>query len=240
MGWRRGAKLSESRTIEVVELEPNLWSLSAHPQISVGHHALLVMTPEGNLLWDALSVITPSAVNTVRRLGGLAAVAIAHPHFQAAMVSWSIAFGGVPVYIHDDDRQWVARPDELVQTWAGDSLELFGGLTVVRCGGHFDGSAVLHWPGGASGKGVLLTSDTIDIAPGNNAVSFMYSFSGFLPLEARSVEQIGRRLQPFTYDRLYGCWRGRVVAHDATAVVAQSIARYTSALQHRPGTTNKA
>src|SRR5437016_6139723 len=62
LDWRRGAKLSQSRTIEIVELEPNLWSLTAHPQISVGHHALLVMTPEGNLLWDALSVITPSAV----------------------------------------------------------------------------------------------------------------------------------------------------------------------------------
>jgi hypothetical protein len=237
LGWRRGTKLSESRTIEIVELEPTLWSLTAHPQISVGHHALLVVTPDGNLLWDALSVVTPAAVRAVRELGGIAAVAISHPHFQAAMVSWSTNFGGVPVYVHNDDRQWVARHDELVRTWTGDTLELFGGLTVVRCGGHFDGSAVLHWPGGASGRGVLLTSDTISVVPGNNAVSFMYSYPGLLPLDARSVEQIGRRLEPFTYDRLYGCWRDNVVAHDAMAVVAQSIVRYTRALQHQPGTT---
>jgi hypothetical protein len=236
MGWRRGPKLSASRTIEIVELEPNLRSLTAHPQISVGHHALLVMTPEGNLLWDALSVITPSAVRTVRELGGLTAVAISHPHFQAAMVSWSTAFGGVPVYIHDDDRQWVARPDDLVRTWSGDSLELFGGLTVVRCGGHFDGSAVLHWPGGASGRGVLLTSDTVSIVPGKDAVSFMYSYPGLVPLDAGSVEQIGRRLEPFAYDRLYGCWPGDAVMQDAPAVVAESIDRYTRHLQHRPGT----
>ena len=234
MGWRRGSKLSQSRTIEIVELEPDLWSLTAHPQISFGHQALLVRSNDGNLLWDALSVITPAAVGAVRDLGGLDAIAISHPHFQAAMVSWSVEFGGVPVYVHDDDRQWVVRADELVHTWTGETLELFGGLTAVRCGGHFDGSAVLHWPDGASGQGVLLTSDTISVVPGNDAVSFMYSYPGLVPLDARSVEQIGRRLEPLAYDRLYGCWRDDVIRTNASAVVAQSIARYTSALHSRP------
>ena len=37
------------------------------------------------------------------------------------------------------------RPDAAVRVWSGESHELGGGLTLVRCGGHFDGAQVLHW-----------------------------------------------------------------------------------------------
>ena len=34
-------------------------------------------------------------------------------------------------------------------------MELFGGATLLRLGGHFPGSAVLHWAPGANGRGLL-------------------------------------------------------------------------------------
>ena len=40
---------------------------------------------------------------------------------------------------------------------AGDEKELFGGVRLLRLGGHFPGSAVLHWSKGANGKGILCT-----------------------------------------------------------------------------------
>ena len=40
---------------------------------------------------------------------------------------------------------------------AGDEKELFGGARLLRLGGHFPGSAVLHWSKGANGKGILCT-----------------------------------------------------------------------------------
>ena len=44
------------------------------------------------------------AVAHVRSLGGLKAIAISHPHYYGAVADWSEAFGGVPVYLHADDR----------------------------------------------------------------------------------------------------------------------------------------
>lgn len=56
---------------------------------------------------------------------------------------------------------------------AEDELEVLGGLRVVRLGGHFEGSSVLHWPGGGP-AGALLTGDTIFPVPSKGWVSFMY------------------------------------------------------------------
>ena len=46
----------------------------------------------------------------------------------------------------------------------GDEKELFGGARLLRLGGHFPGSAVLHWSGGAGGKGILCTGDAFPLA----------------------------------------------------------------------------
>ena len=40
---------------------------------------------------------------------------------------------------------------------AGDKLRLLGAATVVRLGGHFPGSSVLHWQEGCDGRGILCT-----------------------------------------------------------------------------------
>ena len=105
----------------------------------------------------------------VRDLGGLAAIAISHPHFYTSMVEWSHAFGRVPVYLHADDRQWVMRPDPVIEHWEGETRQILPGLTLVRCGGHSPGSAILHWE-----RGALFTGDTIMVAADRRHVSFMY------------------------------------------------------------------
>ena len=40
------------------------------------------------------------------------------------MVEWSRAFGGVPIWLHADDRAWVMRPDPAIRFWEGDRLEV--------------------------------------------------------------------------------------------------------------------
>ena len=82
-------------------------------------------------------------------MGGISAIAVSHPHFYSSMVEWSRAFGGVPIYLHAADRQWVMRPDKGIVFWEGETRALGDGLTLIRCGGHFDGGTVLHWAGGA-------------------------------------------------------------------------------------------
>ena len=38
-------------------------------------------------------------------------------------------------------------------------------MTLLRLGGHFAGSSVLHWKDGADGRGSLFCGDTIQICP---------------------------------------------------------------------------
>ncbi len=48
----------------------------------------------------------------VRRLGGIAAIAISHPHYYTTMVEWSRAFGNAPIFLHELDRKWISRSAE--------------------------------------------------------------------------------------------------------------------------------
>ena len=39
------------------------------------------------------------------------------------------------------------RPDPAIELLGGrDASDLGDGLTLIRCGGHFEGGTVLHWP----------------------------------------------------------------------------------------------
>jgi len=40
------------------------------------------------------------------------------------MVEWSRAFGGVPIYLHEEDREWVQRPDPVIRFWKGETYSL--------------------------------------------------------------------------------------------------------------------
>lgn len=67
----------------------------------------------------------------------------------------SRAFGDVPIHVPVADRRWFLRFDVEPALWEGHR-ELLTGLTLIQCGGHFEGSAVLDWAPGAGGKGESL------------------------------------------------------------------------------------
>ena len=105
-----------------------------------------------------ITYLDDELVARVSELGGISAIAISHPHFYGAMIEWAHAFDA-PVYIHAADRQWVARPDDSVIFWEGDTREIGDGLTLINVGVHFDGGQVLHWAGAPGGGGALLSGD---------------------------------------------------------------------------------
>lgn len=105
-----------------------------------------------------------------------------------------------------------------------------GGLTLINCGGHFDGAALLHWPAGAEGRGALLTGDPIAVTL-NRQVSFMYAYPNLIPLSATSVARIVKSVEPFVFDRIYGASFNAQVDRDAKAVVERSAKRYLRALE---------
>jgi glyoxylase-like metal-dependent hydrolase (beta-lactamase superfamily II) len=145
-------------------------------------------------------------------------------------VDWSQAFGGVPVYINDADARWVCRPDPCVNFWAGETFPLVDGLTLVRCGGHFEGGTILHWTAGADERGVLLTGDIVKVGMDRASVSVTRSYPNLIPLGPTALTRIEAMLEPLKYDRIYGGWMGHRIDRDAQAVVKRSIERYRAAI----------
>ncbi len=99
--------------------ERGLFSLHTKPSFAIDQRAFLLQTETGNVLWDCIALIDDATVELVRAMGGLNAIAISHPHYYTTMQDWSRAFGGIPVYLHEADRQWIMRPaPEMIATWS--------------------------------------------------------------------------------------------------------------------------
>lgn len=210
---------------ETRELEPGLVGIGVQPgDVGVGQRGLLVCTPAGNLLWDPPVFIDQGSIDAVRQAGGLRAVSSSHPHMYGAIVEWSHAFDA-EIVIPEVDRHWLMRPDSAVRTWSG-SREVLPGVTLVQCGGHFPGSAVVHWSAGAGGRGALFVGDTIFITPGADRVSFIWSAPNRLPLPERAVRWLVEALSPYEFECLYGGWWGPVIRHDGKRIVERSAERY--------------
>jgi glyoxylase-like metal-dependent hydrolase (beta-lactamase superfamily II) len=223
--WTTLEELRASHRAEIREEEPGLVGIGCEPSFAIGQRALLVE----NVLWDCVPLLDGMGEEVESR-GGLRAIAISHPHYYTTFVEWSRALGGVPVYIHADDREWIVRPDPCVELWSGEELELGPGLTLLRLGGHFAGGQVLHWAGGAGGSGALLSGDVVQVVHDRRWVSFMYSYPNLIPLPAATIRRMVEKLEPYAFERVYGAWRDRVVAEDGKGAVWRSAERYVAAL----------
>ena len=228
--WTTIPEMQKNHSNRIEDIDPNLTGIGTTPGFAIGQRALLVQTPLGNVLWDCISLLDDATVEAVRSRGGISAIAVSHPHLAGSLVEWSHVFDNAPIYWHADNRDWVMRPDSAYHFWEGDTLPLLDGLTLVRCGGHFPGSDVLHWSQGAEGRGALLTGDTMQLAQDRRYVSFMYSYPNMIPLNARAVERIIQAVEPFEFDRLYGGWWDYVMPTDAKSAVKRSAERYIKAI----------
>jgi hypothetical protein len=215
---------------DVREVEPGLLGIGVAPPVAIGQRALLVTTPGGNLLWDPPGYLDERSLRAVADAGGLRAVTASHPHFYGSMAEWSRVFDA-EVLVPEADLGWLTRPPERPPvTWSG-SRAVLGGVTLVQCGGHFAGSAVLHWAEGAGGAGVLLSGDTIFVTPGEDRVTFVRSAPNRLPLPERAVRAVVEAVRPYRFDRIYGGWWKPVLRADAKAVVERSAERYVQWLR---------
>jgi len=229
--WTTLAEMQKGYQNRVDEVDPNIVGIGTTPGFAIGQRGLLVQTPHGNVLWDCVSLIDSATIEAIRALGGIQAIAVSHPHTVGSLVEFSQAFGNAPIYWHADNSEWVLRPDPAYVFWEGERCEVVEGLTLVRCGGHFTGSDVLHWSKGAEGRGALLTGDTIYVAQDRRYVSFMYSYPNLIPLNANAVKHIVEAVEPYAFDRLYGGWWDSIVRSDAKAAVKRSAERYIQAIR---------
>ena len=223
--WTTLTDLRREHRNVIQPLARGLMSITSEPPFAIAQQTILVQGAEGNVLWDCISLIDDRTVEALHALGGVTAIAVSHPHFYASAVEWSRALGGIPIYLHAKDRHWVMRPDPAIVHWEGDRLTLNSEMTLIHCAGHFDGASVLHWMDRTHGEGVLLTGDVIHILS-DSQVTFMFSYPNHIPLPVDAIERITRAIEPFAFDRMYGCWPPLEIRSNAKTVVLRSAQQY--------------
>ena len=229
--WTTLERLKSAHSNKFRRLAAGLTTIETTPAFAIAQRAILVQTPAGNVLWDCIALIDEATIDLVKGMGGLAAIAISHPHYYTTMVEWSRAFGGVPIHLHAADREWVMRADSSVQFWDGDTRLIAPGVTLVRLGGHFAGGTVLHWADWNDSRGVVLSGDVLQVVPSGH-VSFMWSYPNLIPLSAAKVQRIAERLEPFAFDAVYGAFSGRgQIDTKGKEIVAASVARYVARIR---------
>jgi glyoxylase-like metal-dependent hydrolase (beta-lactamase superfamily II) len=219
--------LSEHKA--VVREDNGILGIGCEPSFAIGQRALLVKSAAGNVLWDCITYLDDDLAERVSGEGGIAAIAVSHPHYYSAMVEWARAFG-CPIHLHRADERHVVRPDPMIHFWDGETHELGSGVTLIRCGGHFEGGQVLHWRDGDA----LLSGDIVMVIPDRRYVSFMYSYPNLIPLPPSKVQHVADALAPFAFDRIYGAWWDRVVTSGGSEAVRRSADRYVRAVSE-PG-----
>ncbi len=232
--WTTLDQLRSTHKNTIKKEEENLYSINTAPKCGIGQRAFLIQTPKGNVLWDCVGLIDDETIARVKELGGIAEIAISHPHYYTTMIEWSRAFGDAPIHIHEAERPWVMRPDPRVHFWSGERRTVLDHLPLLRTGGHFEGYQVLLWPEGAEGKGALMAGDQPQICMDPKQVSFMWSYPNFIPLNASTIRHVLECLETLTYDRIYGAFvvRGKgIVPTRGKEVVRRSAERYLKAIQ---------
>ncbi len=110
--------------------------------------------------------------------------------------------------------------------------------TMVDWAERFDAQIFLHaadrqWvmpSRGGGSKGALLTGDIITVVQDRRYVSFMRSYPNLIPLRPTAIRRIVERIEPFTFEQIYGGWWKTNVLSDAKNAVARSAERYLRAI----------
>jgi hypothetical protein len=231
-GWTTQAKLAVTHVNGWHQYEPGIIGVTTQPRFAIGQRAVLMRTAHGNVLWDCISMLDDATVSLIKGLGGLQAMAISHPHFYTSMNDWAEAFD-VDVYVHAGDQEHIVRKGPRIKLWQGETLKLAPDTTLIRGAGHFEGSSMLHWTGGAGGSGILCSSDTAYVAADRQHVSFMRSYPNFIPLPAERVQAIAKALAPFDFDKMFGNFFESVIESGAKQAFERSVARYLAAIGSR-------
>jgi glyoxylase-like metal-dependent hydrolase (beta-lactamase superfamily II) len=231
--WTTMATLAARHHVHFAE-EDGVTMFGLSPGFAINQRAFLIPQPTSNIMWECVSLVTGAAIAEIRARGGVTAIAISHPHFYSAMIEWSAALGNVPIYLHEDDREWVQHASNAIQFWSGDELALSDDVKLLRLGGHFPGSAALWWQSGPRSGGSLFPGDAVQVGMNRRRTTFMYSYPNMIPLPPADVRRIKDRLAPLAFDDVFGFTWGRQIIGEAKCAVDTSIDRYLAAIADEP------
>ncbi|KAK2606066.1 hypothetical protein QQS21_003584 [Conoideocrella luteorostrata] len=190
------------------EVDGRIWSIFSTPQYAIGQRAVFIETGAGNVLWDCISFLDQKTIDFIKSRGGLKAIAISHPHFYSTHLEWAREFD-CPVYIAAEDQEWLNcdDPEGRRRFVKAETQVILPGATMVKLGGHFPGSSMLHW------EGNIFVGDSIGVSQSGLVRShhnerhqvffFQYAFPNFIPLGPTAMHLMWKRMQPWDFTALY-------------------------------------
>jgi glyoxylase-like metal-dependent hydrolase (beta-lactamase superfamily II) len=222
--WTNFAELSASHQVKITELTPALYTLQAEPSFALGQRALVVLSEQGNILWDCIPSLDEPTIDFIRSKGGLKAIAFSHPHYYSTMGRWADIFN-CPIYIHQLDELWVFNRHNNIVFWDGDEKNLTDSISIIHIGGHFPGSCVLKVDG-LSQKGALLCGDSLYIARSKKHIAIMYSYPNQIPLPGKELGEVIKRISDQQFDTIYGAFDWQNLEGNAATVFQSSVETY--------------
>lgn len=202
--------------IEPCKFDSNVYEIWTEPKFGIGQRACLIRTPKGNVLWDLVALLDQNTLDRIMELGGIQCIVISHPHFYTTWHDWSSSLK-CPVYMSKFDSVWANRTrsrNATLKLLEEQYTEILPGVTAAICGGHFDGSLVLH----SSHHKALFVADTIlavpsafnpdPAKPGVSSYSFLWSIPNAIPLNPDQILHIWRTLKRFQFEATYGVFAG--------------------------------
>jgi glyoxylase-like metal-dependent hydrolase (beta-lactamase superfamily II) len=222
--WTNFIELAAHHKVKIKELTPVLYSLQIEPLFALGQRALLVLSPNGNILWDCIPLLDEPTVDFIKSKGGVKAIAFSHPHYYSTMRRWAAAFN-CPVYIHHLDKPWVFDADKTIMFWGGAEMKLWDDIKIAHIGGHFPGSSILK-VNSLSEKGTLLCGDSLYVSRSKRHISIMYSYPNIIPLPGNELKDAIKRVLLQQFDTIYGAFEWQNLKENARTIFESSIERY--------------
>ena len=222
--WTNLDELADNYGVIIKKIKDRLFELKMAPSFAIGQRALLVLTPGGNILWDCISLLNEPTIEFIKSKGGLKAIAFSHPHYYTTMNEWAGVFD-CPVYIHQNDEQWIMNRGSHVRLWGNTEKELWDGIQLINIGGHFPGSSILHVPFLSIG-GTVLCGDTFYISPSKKHMAAMYSYPNRIPLPMQEVQRIKDQMLQLPFDSMHGFYEFQDIYSNAKEILGTSLARY--------------
>jgi hypothetical protein len=222
--WTLPEELAGKHSVRTHRLHENVYELEIAPAFAIAQRAFLILSPQGNILWDCIPLLNEPTVEFIKAHGGLRAIAFSHPHYYSNMNVWADTFD-CPIYIHHTDEQWIFGKGGRVELWRGGEKVLWDGMRLINVGGHFPGSSILHVPA-LSPEGTVFSGDTLVIAPNKQHIAVMYSYPNRMPLPRHEVERIRQQVEVLQFDALYSFMRDLNLTKNVKEIFNTSMERY--------------
>lgn len=223
--WTSLDELQNNFSVITKKISDRLYEIKMTPAFAIGQRALLVMAPQGNILWDCIALLNEPVIEFIRSKGGLHAIAISHPHYYTTMNEWAEVFN-CSVLLHQKDEQWIFNRGNHINLWNGQEKNLWDGIRLINIGGHYPGSSILNVPF-LSAKGTILCGDTLYISPSKKHVAVMYSYPNRIPLPTEEVQRIKNQILSIEFDTMHGFYDYQNIYANAKHVIEHSLNRYS-------------